>query len=94
MLAGVDEVEGCGWEGGAEREERLYVREGDVDWDGEGSDWEEGVSGWLLRSWGEVSLLSPLRFLMKICIVSEGSGEAELERESDTMLSVGGGDGE
>jgi hypothetical protein len=26
---------------------------------------------------------------MKICIVSEGSGEAELERERDTMLSAG-----
>jgi hypothetical protein len=25
---------------------------------------------------------------MKICIVSEGSGEAELERERDTMLSA------
>lgn len=42
MLAGVDEVEGGGWEGGAEREEGLDVREGDVDGDGEGDDWGEG----------------------------------------------------
>lgn len=37
---------------------------------------------------GRGGLLSPLRFLMKICIVSVGSGEAELERERDTMLSA------
>ena len=36
-----------------------------------------------------MGLLSPLRFLMKICIVSAGSGEAELEREGETMLSAG-----
>lgn len=56
MLAGVDEVEGCGWEGGAEREERLDVGEGDVDWDGEGSDWEEGVSRWLFGDGGRGQL--------------------------------------
>lgn len=47
------------------------------------------VSGCLGEGGGGVGLLSPLRFLMKICIVSEGSGEAELERERDTMLSAG-----
>lgn len=31
---------------------------------------------------------------MKICIVSVGSGEAELERERDTMLSAWEGGGE
>lgn len=93
VFAGVDKVEGCCWEGGAEGEEGLDVREGDVDGDGERDDWGVGVSAWLLWSWKggreEVGLLSPLRFLMKICIVSEGSGEAELERERDTMLLVG-----
>lgn len=47
------------------------------------------VSGFLEEGGEGVGLLSPLRFLMKICIVSEGSGEAELERERDTMLSAG-----
>lgn len=44
------------------------------------------VSGCLRRERIGEGLLSPLRFLMKICIVSEGSGEAELEREEDTMF--------
>lgn len=39
MLAGVNEVEGGCWEGGAQGEERLDVREGDVDGDCEGDDW-------------------------------------------------------
>lgn len=50
------------------------------------------VSGCLGEGGEGVDLLSPLRFLMKICIVSEGSGEAELERERDTMLSALKGD--
>lgn len=47
VLPCVDEVEGGGWKGGAQGEERLDVREGDVNGDGERDDWGGLVSGCL-----------------------------------------------